>query len=78
MAKPHQKILKALAKDPDHRFQTAREFSRALQTYVLKRGVFIASDEVAAYMRAIFSAHDVSGWSYWLPTSRLRPSSCFA
>ncbi len=48
-------VLKALAKDANHRFQTAREFSRALQAYVLKRGVFIASDEVAAYMRAIFS-----------------------
>lgn len=48
-------VLKALAKDQNHRFQTAREFSRALQAYVLKRGVFIASDEVAAYMRAIFS-----------------------
>ncbi len=48
-------VLKALSKDQNHRFQTAREFSRALQTYVLKRGIFIASDEVAAYMRSIFS-----------------------
>ena len=48
-------VLKALAKDANHRFQTAREFSRALQSYVLKRGIFIANDEVAAYMRAIFS-----------------------
>ncbi len=48
-------VLKALSKDQNHRFQTAREFSRALQSYVLKRGIFIASDEVAAYMRAIFS-----------------------
>ncbi len=48
-------VLKALSRDQNHRFQTSREFSRALQTYVLKRGIFIASDEVAAYMRAIFS-----------------------
>ena len=48
-------VLKALAKDANHRFQTSREFSRALQSYVLKRGIFIANDEVAGYMRSIFS-----------------------
>ena len=48
-------VLKALAKKRDDRFRTARELSRALQGLLMRRGLFVASDEVASYMRSIFS-----------------------
>jgi serine/threonine-protein kinase len=48
-------VLKALAKKRDDRFRTARELSRALQGLLMRRGLFIASDEVASYMHSIFS-----------------------
>src|SRR4029079_12777782 len=37
------------------RFRTARELSRALQSLLMRRGLFIASDEVAAYTQSIFN-----------------------
>ncbi|HEX4457950.1 MAG TPA: protein kinase, partial [Polyangia bacterium] len=47
-------VLKALAKNKNERYRTAREFSRALQSMLMKRGLFIASDEVSAYIKSIF------------------------
>ena len=47
-------LMQALAKNRNARFQTAREFSRALQSLLSRRGLFVASDEVAAYMSSIF------------------------
>jgi serine/threonine protein kinase len=47
-------VMKALAKNRGERFRTAREFSRALQSLLMRRGLFIASDEVAGYMQSIF------------------------
>ncbi|MGO8995791.1 MAG: serine/threonine-protein kinase [Polyangiaceae bacterium] len=47
-------VMKALSKNRGERFKTAREFSRALQSLLMRRGLFIASDEVAAYMKQIF------------------------
>ena len=47
-------VMQALAKNKNDRFPTAREFSRALQSLLTRRGLFIASDEVAAYMSSIF------------------------
>lgn len=47
-------VLKALAKNKAERFRSAREFSRALQSLLMRRGLFVASDEVANYMRSIF------------------------
>ncbi len=47
-------VMKALAKNRGERFRTAREFSRALQSLLMRRGLFIASDEVAAYMASVF------------------------
>src|SRR5262249_24334170 len=47
-------VMKALAKNRAERFKTAREFSRALQSLLMRRGLFIASDEVASYVSGIF------------------------
>ncbi|WP_146652049.1 serine/threonine-protein kinase [Labilithrix luteola] len=48
-------VMKALAKNRGERFKTARELSRALQSLLMRRGLFIASDEVAAYTQSVFS-----------------------
>jgi eukaryotic-like serine/threonine-protein kinase len=48
-------VMKALAKNRGERFRTARELSRALQSLLMRRGLFIASDEVAAYVQSIFT-----------------------
>lgn len=48
-------VMKALAKNRGERFRTARELSRALQSLLMRRGLFIASDEVAAYTQSVFS-----------------------
>ncbi|MEA2749136.1 MAG: eukaryotic-like serine/threonine-protein kinase, partial [Myxococcales bacterium] len=48
-------VMKALAKNRGERFRTARELSRALQSLLMRRGLFIASDEVAAYTQSIFN-----------------------
>ncbi len=48
-------VMKALAKNRGERFRTAREFSRALQSLLMRRGLFIASDEVAGYTQQIFN-----------------------
>jgi eukaryotic-like serine/threonine-protein kinase len=48
-------VMKALSKNRGERFRTAREFSRALQSLLMRRGLFIASDEVAAYTQSIFN-----------------------
>jgi serine/threonine protein kinase len=47
-------VMKALSKNRGERFKTAREFSRALQSLLMRRGLFVASDEVAGYMLQIF------------------------
>ena len=48
-------VMKALSKNRGERFRTARELSRALQSLLMRRGLFIASDEVAAYTQSIFN-----------------------
>ena len=48
-------VMKALAKNKQDRFQTARELSRALQTYLMRSGKFVDSESVAAFVREVFS-----------------------
>ena len=48
-------VMKALSKNKNERYRTAREFSRALQSLLMRRGLFVGSDEVAAYMQSLFS-----------------------
>ena len=47
-------VMKALARSRHERYATSREFSRALQSLLMRRGLFVGSDEVAAYMVTIF------------------------
>jgi len=47
-------VMKALARTRIERYQTARELSRALQSLLMRRGLFVGGDEVAAYMTSIF------------------------
>jgi serine/threonine protein kinase len=47
-------VMKALAKNRNDRFKTAKEFSRSLQQLLMRRGLFIASDEVSQYVGALF------------------------
>ncbi|HVY45681.1 MAG TPA: serine/threonine-protein kinase, partial [Minicystis sp.] len=48
-------IMKALAKRKQERFQTAREFSRALQNFLMRRGAFVGPEEVAQFVRHVFA-----------------------
>jgi len=45
--------MKALSKEPRERFPTARAFSRAIQSLLMRRGLFIASDEVATWLSSL-------------------------
>jgi serine/threonine protein kinase len=47
-------VMKALARSSRGRYATAREFSRALQALLMRRGLFVGADEVSAYMNSIF------------------------
>ncbi|WP_437286416.1 protein kinase domain-containing protein [Sorangium sp. So ce406] len=48
-------VMKALAKHRHDRFQTAREFSRALQSFLMRSGVFVGSEEVAQFVQQVFA-----------------------
>ena len=48
-------VMKALSKRKQDRYQTAREFSRALQTYLMRSGHFVGPEEVAQFVRAVFA-----------------------
>jgi serine/threonine-protein kinase len=47
-------VMKALAKAKNERYRTARELSRALQSLLMRRGLFVGADEVSAYMQTVF------------------------
>ena len=48
-------VLKALARDRRHRFQTAEDFSSALNDFLMHRGVRLRSREVGDFMRSLFA-----------------------
>lgn len=50
-----QVVLKALAKNKKDRYATAREFSRALQGFLMQRGAFVGPEEVAQFVRSVFN-----------------------
>ena len=48
-------LMKALSKRKQDRYQTAREFSRALQSYLVRSGAFVGAEEVAGFVRHVFA-----------------------
>lgn len=48
-------VMKALAKRKQERYATAREFSRALQSFLMRRGSFVGPEEVAQFVRDVFA-----------------------
>src|SRR5262249_9978632 len=48
-------VMKALSKRKQDRYQTGREFSRALQQYLMQSGRFVGPEEVAQFTRAVFA-----------------------
>jgi serine/threonine-protein kinase len=48
-------VMKALSKNRNDRYRTARELSRALESLLMRRGMFVKNDEVAAYMQSLFA-----------------------
>ncbi|MGC4079470.1 MAG: serine/threonine-protein kinase [Rubrivivax sp.] len=48
-------VMKALSRKPDGRYATARDFSRALQRFLVERGSFVGSEEVAAHVKNVMS-----------------------
>ncbi len=48
-------VMKALSKRKQDRFPTAREFSRALQTFLVRSGHFVGPEEVALFIRTVFA-----------------------
>lgn len=47
-------VMRALARRPEDRFQTARELSRALQQYLMTQGVFVGPEDVGDYVNNLF------------------------
>ena len=52
-----QIVLKALEKDVIMRFSNAREMQRALEHYLLSAGILLSQQDVADYIKDLFSEH---------------------
>ena len=48
-------VMKALSKRKQDRFATAREFSRALQAFLMRSGSFCGPEEVGSFVRQVFA-----------------------
>jgi len=48
-------VMKALAKRKQERYTNAREFSRALQSFLMRRGSFVGPEEVSQFVRDVFA-----------------------
>jgi serine/threonine-protein kinase len=48
-------VMKALSKRKQDRYATAREFSRALQSFLVRSGHFVGPEEVAQFVRGVFA-----------------------
>ena len=49
-------VLKALARSPEDRFQTAFEFAEALERFMRNQGHYFTNKDLASYMKEAFSA----------------------
>ena len=50
-----QVVMTALAPRPEQRFQTSRDFSRALQRYLMSAGFFVGPEDVGEYAKGLFA-----------------------
>ena len=48
-------VLKALQREPETRYQTARELSRALQHFLMGARTFVGPEDISAYVSDMFS-----------------------
>lgn len=48
-------VLKALAREPEHRYQSAAEFQDALHKFLYQSGTFYARKDLAAFMKGTFA-----------------------
>jgi serine/threonine protein kinase len=48
-------VMKALSQRREDRFQTAREFSRALQRFLMTQGTFVGPEDVGDYVKELFT-----------------------
>ena len=48
-------VMKALSQRREDRFQTAREFSRALQRFLMKQGIFVGPEDVGDFVKGLFT-----------------------
>ena len=49
-------VLKALARSPEERFQTAYEFAEALERFMRNQGYYFTNKDLGSYMKEAFSA----------------------
>jgi serine/threonine-protein kinase len=48
-------VMRALAQRREDRFQTAREFSRALQASLMRQGLMVGPEDVGEYLKSLFT-----------------------
>lgn len=48
-------VMRALAKDPEKRYPSSRDMSRALQQYLMRASSFIGSEEIGTYVKHVLS-----------------------
>jgi serine/threonine-protein kinase len=48
-------VMRALSQRREDRFQTAREFSRALQRFLMTQGTFVGPEDVGDYVKQLFT-----------------------
>ncbi|MFO0754903.1 MAG: serine/threonine-protein kinase [Byssovorax sp.] len=48
-------VMKALSKRRQDRYPTGREFSRALQAFLMRQGAFVGPEEVSQFVRSVFA-----------------------
>ncbi|MEO7330361.1 MAG: serine/threonine-protein kinase, partial [Minicystis sp.] len=48
-------VMKALSKRKQDRYPTGREFSRALQGFLMRQGAFVGPEEVSQFVRTVFA-----------------------
>ncbi|MCX7958442.1 MAG: serine/threonine protein kinase, partial [Deltaproteobacteria bacterium] len=53
-------VMRALERDRDKRFQTAREIGNAIEDFIIKRRVSVRISDMSDYLRTLFPDRDIS------------------